>query len=90
MRARTIFVGLTITSVTATLLIGPAGGASAATQSILSLDPLEPGVADICWTPYLPDAASEVTEYRMTESSTDGYLVLDPTTTPPGSTAATA
>jgi hypothetical protein len=67
------------------LTIFGANGAAADTESVLSVDPVEPSVANVCWTPYTPDPeTSVVTAYRLTTDPGGGPVVFDPNTTPPG------
>jgi 5-hydroxyisourate hydrolase-like protein (transthyretin family) len=61
---KALVAGSLVVGVVAAGLVGSAGGAAAATQSELSLTSVSPGVAKVCWTPYVPDAGT-VTDYRL-------------------------
>ena len=83
MMRKTVVAGLVATSLLAGML-GGAGSASAATESVLTVTPVEPGLADVCWTPYdpAPDPGS-VDFYRLTAPD----LLDIPITAPPSAFA---
>ena len=85
MNKKTLVAGLVTTSLLAATLAGGVGTASAAPTkwSDLTVTPVEPKVADVCWTPYEDDTGA-VALYRLTEPKVaDAGLVLDPATEPP-------
>ncbi len=53
MTRKTLVAGLVAMSLLAGM-IGGTGVAEAATASVLTVTPVEPNVADVCWTPYRP------------------------------------
>lgn len=75
--------GLVAASLVCGLAIVGTTVAAADTDSVLSIDPIEPSVANVCWTPYTSDTGV-VTQYRLTTEPGGGPVPLDPETSPPG------
>lgn len=83
MKKSPVVTGLTVAGITLALTLVGTGGASAETLSELSVDPIEPSTASVCWTPYIPAPGSSVTRYRLT-TKPGGETFLFPDETAPG------
>jgi hypothetical protein len=75
MNRKTLVAGLVASSLLVAGLAGGVGTASAATPSVLSVTPVEPKVADVCWTEYVPDSGT-VTGYKLTSSAVGGGIAV--------------
>lgn len=82
MKISPVVAGLTIAGLATAMTVTGTAGATAATFSEMSIHPIAPSTAAVCWTPYEPDAGS-VTRYELTTEpgGLPGYL--DPDVTPP-------